>query len=494
MPYLDQLFAKPTPPALGAAQCWEGTVVALGKGAGCYVVLESFDRQQRWGPCEPANATVTVGQRVSVAMSQDGQLWLLGGGGGGGGEMGPPGPEGPTGPKGDTGPAGPQGAQGLQGVPGPTGPQGVKGDTGAQGAAGPQGPQGVKGDTGPQGPAGATGVGYEASPIGAVLTFAGKAALPAGYVLCDGRQLTQAAAPQGYDFAVAEVAAGNALWTVNAAAKTYTVPDLRDKFLVSSAAKGWGSSGGEESHLLTIAETPNHAHGPGGGPYIAGTNAASQAGGGSAGAFINTWFATTGYTGGGGAHNNMPPYVVVAYIIKVWGVVSDGSTLVGPPGPAGATGAAGAQGPQGAAGAQGPAGPASFANTVARAHRVAAWTTATGSAKIPVDTVTFDAGGHFAPVANGRYTCPVTGLYHVSGNVTAGGTTTGAIQIWVARNGGTAGAGSTVGSTSAGAGVSVSDVIACNAGDFLELYAWCAGAYVLSTGPATNYLAVFQVA
>ena len=127
MPQLDQLFARPGAPAFAGPQCWEGTVVRV-DGAGAYVVLESFDRRLRWGPCQPPGAAVSVGDRVSVAMSQDGVLWLLGGAGGGSGDVGPPGPEGPAGPKGDTGAAG---------------PQGPKGDPGAQGVQGPQGPTGA---------------------------------------------------------------------------------------------------------------------------------------------------------------------------------------------------------------------------------------------------------------------------------------------------------------------------------------------------------------
>lgn len=86
MPYLDQLFAPAQAPAFQAAQCWEGTVVSTDP---TYVVMESFSRTQRWGPCQPAGAAVAVGDRVSVAMSQQGVLWLLGGAGGGtGGDSG----------------------------------------------------------------------------------------------------------------------------------------------------------------------------------------------------------------------------------------------------------------------------------------------------------------------------------------------------------------------------------------------------------------------
>src|SRR5215813_2410419 len=52
---------------------------------------------------------------------------------------------------------------------------------------------------------GGAAVSYDALPIGSVLTYSGKGALPQGYVLADGTATyTQAAYPQGYAFAKAE--------------------------------------------------------------------------------------------------------------------------------------------------------------------------------------------------------------------------------------------------------------------------------------------------
>jgi hypothetical protein len=85
MPYLDQLFAPEGIPAWQGAQCYEAIVVATDPA---YVVLPTFDRNLRWGPCEPADAAVKVGDAVSVSQSEQGVLWLLGLGGGGGGAGG----------------------------------------------------------------------------------------------------------------------------------------------------------------------------------------------------------------------------------------------------------------------------------------------------------------------------------------------------------------------------------------------------------------------
>jgi microcystin-dependent protein len=249
----------------------------------------------------------------------------------------------------------------FTGPPGPEGPAGADGPAGAPGAPGAPGP---------------AGPGYETSPIGSVLSFSGLT-VPEGFVLADGRVLTQVEYPQGYDFATAEVAAGNPLWTVDAAAATYTVPDLRDRFLLSSAASAVGAGGGESSHQLQIAEMPYHSHG--------GTTTAMDrspnhvhsqyllTGSPTAGIWGESWgngqFGgwTDGQAGvdhlhgiygeGGNAyHNNMPPYVVVALIVKVRGIVVSGDVAVGPPGPEGPTGPAGAPGVAGPAGPAGPAG------------------------------------------------------------------------------------------------------------------------------------------
>jgi len=155
---LDLLFAPSRPdtaPVFSASQAWEAEVSRV-TSSGVFVIVPGFDRNLEWGPCLPASATGTVGDQVTVVMSNRGRPWLVGAGNatGGGGQPGPQGPPGATGPAGPAGPTGSQGPPGQNStVPGPTGP------TGPAGSVGATGPQGIQGATGPEGPQGQAGTG-----------------------------------------------------------------------------------------------------------------------------------------------------------------------------------------------------------------------------------------------------------------------------------------------------------------------------------------------
>jgi len=150
--------------------------------------------------------------------------------------------------------------------------------------------------------------GYGTIPLGGIIMWSG-ATVPAGWALCDGS-------------------------TVNSRA----TPDLRGRFVLGSGAgsglttRTLGGTGGEENHTLSINEMPSHNHpltdpghthtyyDPISGQYQ-GLNHDSNGTAVEYPASENTGSSRTGITmgskGGGDAHNNMPPYYVLAFIMRV---------------------------------------------------------------------------------------------------------------------------------------------------------------------------------
>jgi len=86
-----------------------------------------------------------------------------------------------------------------------------------------------------------------------------------------------------------------------------------NRFALGAIPKAIGATGGEENHVLTIAEMPAHTH-----TYRKGTSEPPlNTAGGPDLNMARTWDdgAATGSTGTGAAHNTMPPYRV-GYWIK----------------------------------------------------------------------------------------------------------------------------------------------------------------------------------
>lgn len=92
---------------------------------------------------------------------------------------------------------------------------------------------------------------------------------------------------------------------------------IEGRFLLSSSSTySAGSTGGEETHTLSINEMPNHSHN-------AGSGSAFQVYEGNIGFAKGNYYtrgnqSNTGTIGGSQAHNNMPPYLVV----HVWKRIS----------------------------------------------------------------------------------------------------------------------------------------------------------------------------
>lgn len=126
----------------------------------------------------------------------------------------------------------------------------------------------------------------QALPRGTIIMYHGQTSdIPSGWLLCDGTKGT---------------------------------PDLRGRFVLG-AGKGNGLTqrdadrmGGDEKHTLTVAEIPDHGHGPGSLCDISGTH-------GSCRPFtVPSSFTITPGQGGRGAtpHDIMPPFHTLQFLMK----------------------------------------------------------------------------------------------------------------------------------------------------------------------------------
>ena len=118
-------------------------------------------------------------------------------------------------------------------------------------------------------------------PTGLILMWSGAAAaIPSGWVICDGNNST---------------------------------PNLTDKFIKSAAAAGaTGGSATTGAHTLSTAEMPSHSH-SGGASSSTGANASGYSG------LYQAAAANTGSTGGGGSHTHPqsePIHFALIFIMK----------------------------------------------------------------------------------------------------------------------------------------------------------------------------------
>jgi microcystin-dependent protein len=172
-------------------------------------------------------------------------------------------------------------------------------------------------------------LGQVASPIGVIFDFAGTV-VPTGYLLCAGQSVNRADYPDLF------TAIGTA-WGAGDGATTFNIPDLRGRVtagkdnMAGTAANRLAlgatlaATGGEEAHVLTVAELAAHTHNindPGHSHvYTIASGSGGLGGAAGLGQFdANTGTSTTGITvqpsGSGTAHNNVQPTAIVNKIIK----------------------------------------------------------------------------------------------------------------------------------------------------------------------------------
>jgi microcystin-dependent protein len=166
-------------------------------------------------------------------------------------------------------------------------------------------------------------VSANAAPVGVIFPFAGTS-IPSGWLLCNGAAVSRTT--YAALFAVIGTTYGSGDGTT-----TFNLPNPQGRTLVGAGnGAGGGTSGaglvtggsalspratgqwfGEETHTLTLAETPAHTHtlpsGCGGGGGVTSVECVFDG-------VPGTW--TTNSQGGGTAHNVMQPCLVVSFIIK----------------------------------------------------------------------------------------------------------------------------------------------------------------------------------
>lgn len=146
-------------------------------------------------------------------------------------------------------------------------------------------------------------------PIGSIFPFVGELdPLPAGLLLCDGAQYTQAQYPDLYD-AIPSV-------YKNVGNQTFVVPDMRGRTPVGAGQgsgltnRAIGDSGGAENHQLTIAQMPNHKHAQ---SVFLTSGAVKVPAQGNAATVQQA--SDTESAGSGQAHPNMQPFHVLPFVI-----------------------------------------------------------------------------------------------------------------------------------------------------------------------------------
>lgn len=145
------------------------------------------------------------------------------------------------------------------------------------------------------------------APVGGILMFGGNIA-PEGWLLCNGSAVSRVTYADLFSVVGATFGSGDGV-------STFNLPDFRRRVSVGAGGTGTptlpssiGATGGEERHILTVAEIPSHTHNYK--DLNVNGSAEFPSGDGHFG------FGPTEPTGGGQSHNIIQPSLVVNFIIK----------------------------------------------------------------------------------------------------------------------------------------------------------------------------------
>jgi len=135
---------------------------------------------------------------------------------------------------------------------------------------------------------------------------------PTGYLLCAGAAVSRTTYAALFAIIGTTFGSGDG-------STTFNLPDTRRKVRVGKGGTGTatlanttGSTGGAETHTLTVTEIPAHTHTYTRPNYLSTYDSSLAAQGSNS----STGGIATGSTGGDGAHNNMQPSIVMMTIIK----------------------------------------------------------------------------------------------------------------------------------------------------------------------------------
>ena len=154
---------------------------------------------------------------------------------------------------------------------------------------------------------------YGSLPIGSIIPYSGETA-PEGYSICDGKELNRETYKEL--FSIIGTTFGNGDGT-----STFNLPDLKGRISVGLDSSDTdfdtlGKTGGKKTHTLTIDEIPAHTHNL---TYNTSGAGANTGGTVALGNTSTTSLFATLPTGGSKEHNNLQPYIVLNYIIKIYG-------------------------------------------------------------------------------------------------------------------------------------------------------------------------------